>query len=128
MEDLQIKNMIQNHHLAKAIQDAGWAQLVQFIGYKEARAGGKLVLVDPAFTTQTCFFCKFKNKVDLSQRVFSCGGCGRLLHRDYNAAFVIMEKGLGQVGQGMPELTPVEIAMVVVEAGTSSNDWGNPPL
>jgi putative transposase len=46
-EDLQIKNMVQNHHLAKSILDAGWGQIIRFTAYKAEYAGKTIELVDP---------------------------------------------------------------------------------
>ncbi|MFH1685711.1 MAG: transposase, partial [Candidatus Micrarchaeota archaeon] len=53
-EDLQIKNMVQNHHLAKSISDAGWYQLMNLTEYKAAYAGKFVEFVNPAGTSQTC--------------------------------------------------------------------------
>ena len=43
-EDLNIKNMTQNHNLAKSILDASWNKLVQYTSYKAVEAGRKVVL------------------------------------------------------------------------------------
>ncbi len=125
-EDLRIRNMVRNHQLAKSIQDAAWGQLVMFTEYKAARAAGKLVVVrvEPAYSTQECFFCGALNQVPLDIRAFECKGCGRVLDRDRNAARVVLkraiahqigqDKGLGPPPDGeshrqaVPELKPVE--------------------
>jgi putative transposase len=127
MEDLHIRNMVKNHALAKSISDAGWGQLKQMIDYKEKRVGGRMISVDPAGTTSECFFCGMKNNIGLDVREFDCIGCGRHLHRDFHASWKILREGLSQVGQGMPEHTPVEMAVLptqpnwatgaIVEAG-----------
>jgi putative transposase len=129
MEDLRIRNMVKNHHLAKSIQDAAWGQLKTFVTYKERRTGGLMQPVEPAYTTQDCFFCRARNKVTLDMREFVCVGCGRHLDRDFNASWRILSKGLQLVGQDMPELTPSEMgpppiqptgmASLVVELGTT---------
>jgi transposase len=61
-------------------------------------------------------------------RTFVCTGCGRTLDRDFNASWKVLQRGLQEVGQDMPEYTPVEIgpppsqptglASLVAEAGT----------
>ena len=56
-EDLQMANMLKNHHLAKSIQDAGWAAFLSILTYKAACAGRKVVAVNPAYTSQTCSGC-----------------------------------------------------------------------
>jgi putative transposase len=53
-EDLQIRNMVQNEHLAKSILDAGWGQIIRFTAYKAEYAGKTIELVDPYWTSQTC--------------------------------------------------------------------------
>ena len=128
MEDLDIRNMVKNHSLAKSIQDAGWYQLKTFIDYKERKIGGLMQPVEPAFTSQDCFLCSARNDVTLGVRVFVCAGCGRQLDRDFNASWQVLSRGLCKIGQDMPEYTPVEIgppsnqstgsASPVAEAGT----------
>ncbi len=53
-EDLNTQGLLKNHHLAKSIADAEWHQLVQVTTYKAERAGRRVVLVDPRFTSQDC--------------------------------------------------------------------------
>ncbi len=127
-EDLKVRNMVRNHALAKSITDAGWGQLRRFSEYKAARAGRQVVSVPPAYSTQECYICGTLNKVSLSVRTFDCCRCNRTLDRDFNAAWIVLKRGLAQVGQDMPELKPVEIgplppqttgaASSVEEAGT----------
>jgi putative transposase len=133
-EDLHVSNMVKNYRLAKSIQDAGWGQLVRFTSYKASRAGRRVVRVDPAYSTQECFHCGELNKMSLDVREFVCIGCGRLLRRDHNSAWVVLKRGLAQVGQDMPELKPVETRPLLVqttggasqveEAGTTRAETG----
>ncbi|MBU4075732.1 MAG: transposase, partial [Euryarchaeota archaeon] len=51
-EDLQIKNMVQNHRLAKSISDAGWYQLMNFTKSKAECAGKIVEFVNPSGTSQ----------------------------------------------------------------------------
>ena len=130
MEDLRIRNMVRNHHLAKSIHDAAWYQLRTFIDYKEKRVGGLMHPVEPAYGTQDCSACGARNHILLSQRVFKCDECDHEQDRDVNAADNYLQKGLKELGQDMPEVTPVEIltplpratweAGGVYEAGTIS--------
>ncbi len=127
-EDLKVKNMVRNHALAKSIQDAGWGQLVRLTEYKASKAGRLVARVEPAYSTQECFYCGSLNKVPLETREFVCGGCGMTLDRDINAASIVLKRAIARVGQDMPELKPVETgpvpfqttgaASLVVEAGT----------
>jgi hypothetical protein len=62
-EDLQIANLVKNHHLANSISDAGWRDfliiliILIILAFKAASAGKRVVAVDPAFTSQTCSVC-----------------------------------------------------------------------
>ncbi len=50
-EDLQTANLVRNHHLAKSINDAGWATFLSILSYKAACASRRVVAVPPAFTS-----------------------------------------------------------------------------
>jgi putative transposase len=129
-EDLRIRNMVKNHGLAKSISDAGWGQLIRFTEYKAVDRERLVVKVEPAYSTQECFFCGALNKVSLDVREFVCVGCEMTLKRDLNSARIVLKRGLAMVGQDMPEIKPVETgpllnqttgrASLVVEAGTRS--------
>ena len=80
-ENLQIKNMIQNHHLAKSISDAAWGQLMNLTEYKAAYAGKFVEFVNPAGTSQTCI-CGYPVPKDLSMRIHKCPSCGLVMDRD----------------------------------------------
>ena len=50
-EDLQVRNMVRNHHLAKSISDAGWAAFLSILSFKAACAGRSVAAVPPAYTS-----------------------------------------------------------------------------
>jgi hypothetical protein len=54
LEDLQVANMVRNHHLATRISAAGWAAFRTILEAKAACAGRQVVAVPPAFTSQDC--------------------------------------------------------------------------
>ncbi|HEV8192883.1 MAG TPA: transposase, partial [Ktedonobacterales bacterium] len=56
-EDLQVRNMVKHHHLAKSIQDAGCSAFLAILSFKAAKAGRIVHAVDPAFTSQACSGC-----------------------------------------------------------------------
>ncbi|PWB54347.1 MAG: hypothetical protein C3F06_04660 [Candidatus Methanoperedenaceae archaeon] len=87
-ENLRIKNMMQNHHLAKSISDAGWYQLMQFTKSKAECAGKIVEFVNPAGTSQTCL-CGCYVPKDLSIRIHSCPSCGLVMPRDQVSAILI---------------------------------------
>ena len=97
-EDLQIKNMVQNHHLAKSISDAGWSQLIGFTKSKAEYAGKIVELVNPRNTSQNCSSCGKSVPKDLSVRIHSCPFCGLELDRDHNAAINILNRSKSTVG------------------------------
>jgi putative transposase len=108
-EDLPTANMLKNHHLAKAIADAGWSAFLGILSFKAAEAGKTVVAVPPAFTSQACSGagCGVLVQKGLSVRWHSCPDCGTSLHRDHNAARNILawgteqrsESGAGQAPQ-----------------------------
>jgi putative transposase len=93
-ENLQIRNMVKNHHLAKSITDAAWNQIVMFTTYKAEYAGGKVIMVNPAYSSQDCSACKHRQSMPLSERVYRCGQCNLVIDRDHNAAINILGLGL----------------------------------
>jgi len=96
-EDLNIINMVKNHNLAKSILDAAWNKLVKYTSYKAVDAGRRVVLVNPANTSQMCSGCGQIVKKDLSVRVHDCPYCGLSIDRDLNASKNILRLGLQSV-------------------------------
>lgn len=98
VEDLEIKNMVEKASFAKSILDASWNQFCQFLTYKAVEAGRKLGLVNPAYTTQTCSHCGYREPKSLSDRQHCCAQCGYTVSRDFNAAQNILALGLDGLG------------------------------
>lgn len=94
-EDLRVRNMMQNHHLAKSIQDAGWRTFLIILAFKAAGAGKRVQAVEPALTSQRCSGPECGREVwkGLSVRWHECPHCGTSLHRDHNAARNILRLG-----------------------------------
>ena len=58
LEDLNVAGMLRNHHLARSIADAGWAEVARIIAYRQAWLGGQVLLADRWFpSTKTCAAC-----------------------------------------------------------------------
>jgi putative transposase len=100
LEDLQVANMVRNHHLAKSISDASWRQFRTILAYKAGCAGKRVVAVPPAYTTQDCSGvlpdgsrCRQRVAKSLSVRTHVCPSCGLVLDRDANAALNIPRAG-----------------------------------
>ncbi len=94
VEDLNIKNMIKNHWLAKSITDASWNSFVQMLSYKAITCGGQLVKINPKNTSKTCSECGTVTEMPLSKREFLCPSCGFVCHRDLNASINILTVGM----------------------------------
>ncbi len=93
VEDLKIRNMVRNHHLAKGISDAAWGSFLSILSYKAEYAGRVLTQVNPNGTSQICSRCGRFVPKDLSVRIHRCPYCGLVLNRDLNSAFNILTLG-----------------------------------
>jgi putative transposase len=97
-EQLQIRNLVKNHHLAKSIYDAGWGQFLAWVKAYGALHTVPVIAVTPHFTSQNCSACGTLVKKSLSVRTHICPGCGLVMDRDENAALNILQKVVGTVG------------------------------
>ena len=88
IEDLNVKGMLGNRHLSRAIADMGFYELRRQIEYKAAWRGGQVVLVDRWFpSSKLCSCCGHRlESLGLDVRHWTCPGCGALNDRDVNAA------------------------------------------
>lgn len=71
LENLQVKNMVKNHHLAKSISDVSWYELTRQLEYKADWNGRKYIKVDTFYAgSQICSVCGYQNAntKDLSVR------------------------------------------------------------
>jgi putative transposase len=93
VEDLNIKGMVKNHHLAKSISDAGWGQFIMIVVFKAEEAGREVIKVNPSYTSQDCSGCGHRNQIKLATRIYRCSRCGLVIHRDRNGAKRIEQKG-----------------------------------
>jgi len=102
VEDLAVRNMVRNRHLARSISDAGWAEVKRQLGYKCGWYGSELVTAPGNFpSTRRCSRCGIVGpRLDLSVRVFRCGSCSLGLDRDENAARNL--EWYGQFGRNLP--------------------------
>lgn len=98
VEDLNVIKMIEKKSFAKSITDASWSQFRQFLTYKAEEAGRKLGLVNPAYTSQDCYRCGYREAKNLSERMHCCKNCGYQASRDLNAAQNILALGMDGLG------------------------------
>lgn len=96
IEDLNIKGMIKNDNLSKAISDVSWSQFITYLTYKSDWYGKNLIKIgrfDPS--SKMCSICEAINKeLTLTQREWTCPNCGSFHDRDINAAINIKNLGL----------------------------------
>jgi putative transposase len=95
---LNVKGMVRNHKLAKAISDVGWGMFVNFLSYKLERENKRLVEIDRWFpSSHICPDCLTQTpKMDLSIREWTClnQSCGKTHNRDEAASRNIRAEGI----------------------------------
>jgi putative transposase len=90
LEDLNVKGMMQNRKLSKAIADVGLFELKRQLEYKAQWYGKEITVIDRWFpSTKTCHVCGQLHNLTLADREISCD-CGlKNFNRDLNAAINI---------------------------------------
>lgn len=95
LEDLNVKGMMKNKHLSKAIQEQGLYEFKHKISYKAEWNNVKIIEVPRFFpSSKTCSYCgSYKGNLKLSERTYKCESCGIELDRDYNASLNLKQYG-----------------------------------
>lgn len=100
-EDLNIKGMLKNSRLSKAISDCGWYELTRQLEYKSLWNNRVYMKINRYFpSSQLCNKCGYKNTdtKNLGVRFWECPECGELHDRDKNASINILKEGLRRIG------------------------------
>jgi putative transposase len=105
VEDLNVRNLTASASgigraakagLNRALLDANFAEIRRQLAYKLALRGGRLVVVDPAYTSQRCSGCGAFTDCG-SDETFTCAACSAVLDRDANAARNLLLLARGEV-------------------------------
>lgn len=101
IEDLNVRNMMKNHRLARAISDAAWRELRTMLEYKADWYGCGLIVIDRWIpSTKLCSHCGTSmESLPLAVRQWECG-CGARHDRDVNAAKNVLAAGLAVAACG----------------------------
>jgi putative transposase len=97
-EDLNVKGMVKNRHLAKSISDSGWSTFRSWLEYFGHKYGKITIAVPPHNTSQNCSNCGEKVKKSLSTRTHVCPHCNFVEDRDVNASLNILKIGISTTG------------------------------
>ena len=94
LEDLNVKGMMKNRHLSKAVQQQGFREFRRQIEYKSAWNNILVIISDRFFpSSKLCSCCgNIKKDLKLSDRIYKCE-CGNVIDRDYQAALNLKRYG-----------------------------------
>ena len=95
IEDLNVKGLLKNHHLARAIQEVGFYKFKEILSNKALVNDKQVISVDRFYpSSKTCSVCGYKKQdLKLSDREWTCTNCGTKHDRDINAAVNILLEG-----------------------------------
>ena len=95
LEDLNVKGMMKNKHLSRAIQEQCLYEFNRQIQYKSSWNNIKFIKADRFFpSSKLCSVCGCINKnLKLSDRTYICPDCSNIIDRDYQAALNLKAYG-----------------------------------
>ena len=122
-EDLNVKDMLKNHKLAKSIQDASFSSFCNMIAYKADEQYRQYIKIGKFYpSSKICHCCGFKYKgLKLEERFWTCPQCGTYLDRDENAAINILNEGLKILSRNTVGSTESDKSLKPVNTGCYNN-------
>ncbi len=99
VEDLNVKGMMRNRHMAKRIGDQAMSQFLSLLPYKMEGQGGAVIQADRWYpSSKICSQCGQKKRtLTLNERVYRCDMCGLEINRDLNAALNLRGVALAEL-------------------------------
>lgn len=93
LEDLNVKGMMKNKHLAKAIANCGFYMIKEHLIRKAKERYIEVRIVDRLYpSSKTCSNCgSYKKDLKLSERIFNCLNCKTTIDRDFNASLNLVQ-------------------------------------
>jgi putative transposase len=120
IEDLNVRGMLANARLARAIGDVGFFEFRRQLQYKAARYGTQLVLADRWYpSSNLCSACGDKYAaLGLGERTWTCAACGAHHDRDVNAAINLQRLASG----ALAAQTALPVASPAATPGTAASN------
>ena len=127
IEDLNVRGMVKNRHLSRAVSDMGFFEFRRQLKYKAAQRGGVIVVADRWYpSSKTCSCCGHKlDSLALSVREWACPACGTFHDRDVNAAINLKNLAVsstvsacGEEGSGLGRKLETKPASVKQESSS----------
>ena len=124
IEDLNVRGMLKNHRLARAIADMSFFEFRRQLEYKAAMRGGMVIVADRWFpSSKTCSACgTIQEKMPLAVRQWTCPDCGTSHDRDVNAARNLLALGLAALSRSTASSAECEACG---EEGADVGQFGN---
>lgn len=95
--DSQMRAGNSDHGSRLTISNSCWHQFINYLKYKAESAGSKVIFVKSNYTSQICSNCNKQNQISIKEKFLNCTNCKMNIHRDLNAAFNILRRGLASL-------------------------------
>lgn len=129
IEDLNVRGLVKNRHLSRAVSDMGFFEFRRQLAYKAAQRGGTIVVADRWYpSSKTCSGCGHKlETLPLAVREWACPACGSVHDRDVNAAINLKNLAVsstvsacGEEGSGLGRKLKAKPASVKQESSSKA--------